>query len=66
MAVKEIEYVITYKLEPLSVQREETRKTQQAANEFAFQVEVDGGVAVVTCREKKNPVNRNDMWIDSF
>ena len=65
MPTVEIEYVITYKTEPLTPQVTTTKSNQQAANEFAFQIEVNGGVAVVSPRAKKNPVNRNDMWLDS-
>lgn len=65
MKTIEIEYVITYKEEPMGLQREVVRTNQVAANEFAFGIEVNGGVAVVTPRAKKNHVNKQDTWLDN-
>ncbi|WCD44293.1 hypothetical protein Tiera_037 [Polaromonas phage Tiera] len=64
MAMDTIEFVIVYKEDAHETQKETVRATEMSANTFAFEVESNGGVAVVLRRVKPNGRSHANMWID--
>ena len=58
-----VEYVVTYKTAPKEKQLEDTFLDEQQATDFALDVEVNGGVAVVTRRLKHIPQGQD--FVDS-
>lgn len=50
-----VEYVVVYKLAPKERQLEDSFTEEQVAIDFAVDVEVNGGVAVLTRRLKHMP-----------
>lgn len=58
--MKTILYKVTYKTEPNRPQHHQEFHHEQAALAFAFSIEVDGGVAVLTKVEKIDPLARSN------
>lgn len=65
--VQTIEFIVTYKTDKNTPQHTMPFRNQAAAMAFAFKVEVEGGVSMITRRIKEEPLSgRPPLTFDEF